>query len=380
MTTTVRNMIFLGRFADVDTNELNFTAESPQILLGTYSAFDDLRIVAITNHDINADGVINDNEYLSADYVQYTRGGTSFTARADSSMDTRVRVTDINGVVRDIAVAGIQMDNGDFFIADLNNAGALDNLVIRTIEVYAIPRTDFIGYTTIQNVTGTTVCFASGTGIATSRGTVPVERLRAGDMLLTLDHGPQPIRWIGRDILERPGRHAPVVFAPGSLGPGCPDRALRVSPQHRMVLGGPIVMRMFGCPQLMLPAKRLLSLPGVTQAQADVPVSYFHLLCDRHEVILANAAPCETLLLGPVALDILSDRARAAIAALTPSKSGETLFAANSQPARPVPPGARQRQLVQRIRATGRRLGSAVNLGIGALPGHDAPEPARLVQ
>ena len=41
------------------------------------------------------------------------------------------------------------------------------------------------------------LCFALGTWITTPNGQIPIEELAAGDMVVTMDHGPQPIRWIG---------------------------------------------------------------------------------------------------------------------------------------------------------------------------------------
>ena len=38
------------------------------------------------------------------------------------------------------------------------------------------------------------LCFAQGTWITTPNGQVPIEELAAGDMVVTMDHGPQPIR------------------------------------------------------------------------------------------------------------------------------------------------------------------------------------------
>ena len=53
-------------------------------------------------------------------------------------------------------------------------------------------------------------CFTAGTCIRTPRGEVPVETLKLGDQVLTLDNGPQEIRWIGkrslgsRELLAQP--------------------------------------------------------------------------------------------------------------------------------------------------------------------------------
>ncbi len=349
MATTVGNMIFLGRFADVDTDESNYSAESPNTLLGTYDAFSDLAVVAVTNHDQNDDGAISDNETRTSDFVTYTRNGTNYTAKSDSTLDMWVRVTDTDGVVHTIEVVGIQMTNGDLFITDLNNAGTLDNLTIRSVEIYSIPSTNFSGYLTNQTVSNTTVCFASGTLIATQRGNVQVETLLPGDLLRTADRGLQPLRWIWGATHRAPGNAAPIEFAPASLGDAQPDMTLRVSPQHRIVVHARVVHRMFGVDQAMLPAKRFLGLPGVTQAKAMDPVCYWHLLCDQHEVIFANGAPTETLLLGPVAWRSLDSDARAQIRGLFNVSEKVDGLLPSIQPARLIPPAARQRQLIQRM-------------------------------
>ena len=78
-------------------------------------------------------------------------------------------------------------------------------------------------------------CFTPGTHILTPLGEVPIEALKVGDTVLTLDRGPQPIRWIGRTEVAGRGRFAPVVIAKGTFGN---DQALAVSQQHRLLLDG----------------------------------------------------------------------------------------------------------------------------------------------
>lgn len=60
-------------------------------------------------------------------------------------------------------------------------------------------------------------CFAAGTLIATPGGDRPVEGLLPGDSVTTLDHGPQPLRWIGARRVAGLGADAPVWFAAGHL-------------------------------------------------------------------------------------------------------------------------------------------------------------------
>ncbi len=86
-------------------------------------------------------------------------------------------------------------------------------------------------------VIGTMPCFAAGTRIMTQHGEVPVERLRAGDVVITAAGCCKPIQWIGHRRIDC-RRHAkphdvwPVCVNPGAFGAGLPRRELRLSPDH----------------------------------------------------------------------------------------------------------------------------------------------------
>lgn len=171
-------------------------------------------------------------------------------------------------------------------------------------------------------------CFAGGTRIATARGEVAIEDLAEGDLVLTRDHGPQPLRWIGSTevsqlrLVKQP-KLRPIRIAAGALGfdsegAALPHRDLTVSPQHRILVRSKIAEKMFGEAEVLVPAKQLLQLPGVDIAEEVQPVVYFHLLFDRHEVIFANGAETESLYTGPEALKALPCAAREEILTLFP--------------------------------------------------------------
>jgi hypothetical protein len=176
----------------------------------------------------------------------------------------------------------------------------------------------------LVNLTTTAPCFTLGTQIATPEGPVPVEQLQPGDLVLTLDHGPQPLRWIGSSRLERADLNAkphlkPILIAAGSLAPGLPCQDLSVSPQHRVLVSSKIARRMFGSAEVLVAAKKLLTHQGISVLE-DNPdgVDYFHILCDDHQIVFSNGLPTESLYVGAEAKIALPQDAQAEIMALFP--------------------------------------------------------------
>ncbi|MEM7189541.1 MAG: Hint domain-containing protein [Pseudomonadota bacterium] len=204
----------------------------------------------------------------------------------------------------------------------------------------------------VDNVSLDAVCYAAGTLIATAFGDLPVEKVRPGFLVQTLDNGLQPVRWVGQrklsatELSENPHLW-PIRIAAGALGQNMPARDLILSPQHRVLVCSSIAERVFGSREVLLPAKKLVGMPGITVEQRPENVTYVHLLCDRHEIVLAEGAPGETFYLGRQALKTLDTAARAEI---------ETLFPdlANAEtpplPARPIARGKRVAKLVMRHR------------------------------
>ncbi|PIE16097.1 MAG: type I secretion protein [Rhodobacterales bacterium] len=133
-------------------------------------------------------------------------------------------------------------------------------------------------------------CFVAGTHILTPKGEVKVEDLAVGDLVLTADHGMQPLRWIGSSTRQAEGHLAPILFRKGALGN---ERDLLVSPQHRMLLCGWQAELIFGETEVLVPAKSLLSDHTVIR-KIGGQVCYYHLLFDQHEIIYAEGIPSES--------------------------------------------------------------------------------------
>jgi len=199
------------------------------------------------------------------------------------------------------------------------------------------------------------LCFAAGTRIMTVLGAKPVEDLRPGDLVRVLDGSHQPLRWVGqrrlgKDDLRRNPSLYPVKVAAGALGLGLPQRDIRVSRQHRMLIASAPLRALTGHSAALVAACKLVGLPGIVLDDSVAEVTYIHLLFDRHQVIWAEGAPSESLLLGPEADKMLTRAQVDDIALRLPS------LAEASTPALPVLTGRIRKSLIQRHQRSGRAL------------------------
>jgi hypothetical protein len=131
-----------------------------------------------------------------------------------------------------------------------------------------------------------------GTHILTSRGARRVEDLRIGEGVVTT-RGEKPIKWIGRQHFSR-GRSArwpdsihPVRISRSTLADNVPHTDLYLSPMHALLID-----------DVLIEAKDLVNGISITRALSDGmrDIEYFHIELETHEVILAEGAPVETLL------------------------------------------------------------------------------------
>jgi hypothetical protein len=85
-----------------------------------------------------------------------------------------------------------------------------------------------------------------------------------------------------------------------------------------MLVRSPVVERMTGSKEALIAAKFLLPLPGIELKPDIAPITYLHLLFDRHEIVSADGAPSESLFLGPLALEMLGPECGKEINSLLP--------------------------------------------------------------
>lgn len=366
------NLLYLGNLEIFDRNESagRPNAENVDPLTNkTYAS--GLRVVDVVANDKNNNCVLDeDTTYYSngrisgkhSETLQYDLGNGSMTSILDYTALVDATIFLRDGSQKTVSLVVSQLENGDTFLGEPGSAPtSLDNLDISSIRINRVTDQASNG-DTLPNpriLNTNTVCFAAGTLIATPRGEVAVEDLAPGDLVVTADASAQPIVWTGGvtlnelDLARNPNLR-PIRISAGALGDRVPARDLVVSPQHRMLIRSAIAGRMFGAEEVLVPACKLLDLPGVNLDTDCTSVRYVHVLCDGHQVVRANGALSETLYLGASALDAMPKESVEEIAALFPAVLEPGFLPAPAR--RLVAKKALVRQLVLRHLRNGRHL------------------------
>jgi hypothetical protein len=130
------------------------------------------------------------------------------------------------------------------------------------------------------------------TQIWTPDGEKRVEDLRINDLVVTSSGEAKPIQWVWAQCFERQGGQkwdegiAPIRVVRSALGPNTPHRDLFLSRYHCLYLDG-----------VLIPVVDLLNNSTITRCSAEDlrEIEYFHIKLERHSVIYAEGAACETL-------------------------------------------------------------------------------------
>ncbi|KGM88878.1 Hint domain protein [Roseovarius mucosus DSM 17069] len=233
------------------------------------------------------------------DVTRFAPVETDLLANDTSAVGGTLTITEVNGqpvVVGDTITLAtgetLQMTATGFVLVTSAEAVGTSNVLSYTVA-------DEFGNTDVGFITLNTVapCFTEGTLIDTPKGPVAIEALRPGDLVQTLDHGPQPLRWIGRSPRRARGGDAPVALAANALGR---HAALELSANHRILVASPQAELLFGTHQVLVKAAALVNDHSITRRCDGAPVVYVHLLFDRHEIVRGNGLWSESYHPGPM--------------------------------------------------------------------------------
>ncbi len=325
------NAILLGTGPDIDTDETSLQTELNFAGASVGSAANPIskRIFEFTVNDTDGDNIWDRDNETVPETASFTprAGGASETSQLDSVVVYNSTITYIDGTTANITAVTFQLPDGRVFLAPELTANA-DDAALNFQEIQSIQLNSVSSSNTnllADRQAGSFVpCFADGTLLRCGDGEHAIETLQPGDLVETLDHGLQPVRWIGCTQVDAVGDLAPIEFAKGVLGA---HRALRVSPQHRVLVTDWRAELHFGAEAVLVPAKALINDRDIMRA-AGGKITYWHLLFDRHEIIFANGVTSESFHPDTYALDALPKAARAELLTLFPE-----LETADSRPA-----------------------------------------------
>ena len=343
------DMIHIGKLHDMDPNEKKPGAEYAHKYLGGKGFGDPdnplySQLVEVNLNDKNGDGIIKDDgqsggkhwgKHGKPETITHDATGSSKDYLVDSAFlvkNTSVTFLNEDGTTETVkmSVRVMQDTGGNTFImpppvkASVKEIEMMTSRPIVSVEFSKNPKDFDLCYDSIFTDRACFPCFVRGTLIETEFGALPIQDLREGMKVWTRDNGMQPIRWIGSrklgaTILATAPNLAPIRIKAGALGAGKPERDLLVSPQHRVLVRSRIAQKIFGCDEVLIAAKQLLQIEGI-DVVSDLPeVEYFHILFDRHEIVLSEGAETESLYTGAEALRSLGHATREEIFTLFPN-------------------------------------------------------------
>jgi hypothetical protein len=336
--------LLLNGFSVIGDPQTNSNASDGGELMihGGTALFEDDDIVVFEVENVTEDGVLTDesvitgitvydnasdyfNDVQKYDYEAEPGGGgdidfgrntmgdryLEFDASSLTSTDPEAPELGEIAVVAGVDVLGtVDSQNGPYVVSTNENLDLDGDGVITPDEASDGSFSDALNIFAEESM----ICFAAGTLIETPMGPQPIETLRVGDRVNTLDAGPQNIAWIGGSTTQGVGTNAPVWIRRGAMGN---VRDLWVSQNHRLLVRGAAAELMFGEPEILVAAKHLVDGRDI-QIVARPELEYWHFLLDAHHIVFAEACATESLFPGQETLNSVSVEERDEIIGLFP--------------------------------------------------------------
>lgn len=291
-------------------------------------------VVVFTTNNVAADGEFSGSSAITQitvyatqsdygagtvlyDYTPQNPGQTAgVQTSADRMGDTYLRFGASNLTSSSSGAPSLQ----DLFVAPGSSVATSGGMTFNRNTDVDYDESGGIGTGTIEDGNGffnlastETVCFTTGTYIATPQGPRRIETLGVGDYVQTADNGAQPLIWIGRRTFSRAQLVAkanlrPVLIPAGTHGATAPTLLSR---QHAIVTPS----------DALVPAVKLMRQRRSRMRVANGlrGVTYLHVMCEKHEVVFANGIAAETFYPGPQALRMLRPGDLSAVLALFPT-------------------------------------------------------------
>lgn len=140
----------------------------------------------------------------------------------------------------------------------------------------------FSGFAATMPETG----IAAGIKVATTMGWRAVEALAEGDMVLTFDHGLQPVTEVRRVTVAAPAGADPVIIPAGALGNA---ESMLVAPGQGVLIESDLAEDMTGDPFVLIEARALTGYRGIGPAHPAQGITLIALGFADDEIIYSRA-------------------------------------------------------------------------------------------
>jgi hypothetical protein len=226
-----------------------------------------------------------DSSGLSVNLVA-TNGTLAFSTTSLSS--SGVTQTDVDGADGSVTISGTASQIAAALEGFTYHTTSTDTASGNIDATVTMTTSDGSGGLDADVININVVCFMPGTRIVVPGGETNVEKLKAGDVVVTTTGESKPVRWVGRQTVSRifadPLRVLPIRVRAGALGEDLPIRDLLVSSDHALLVDG-----------LLVQAGALVNGTSIVRG-SDVPqvYTYYHVELDDHSLILAEGVAAET--------------------------------------------------------------------------------------
>jgi Hint domain len=270
-------------------NDGTIEASGGMTLLGTSDAISGSGTIVI-----DAGSTLEIASAISGNTIEFTGSGETLQIDDLGSIPNQDFNAPIEGFVAGdiIKVEGPGTINGTSYDSETKLLNLTDNgQTVATIDLignYAGDNFTAVVDPNDSNALDVAFCFMVGTMIKTPQGEVPVETLKRGDMVTTIDGRAMPVSWIGRQtvstVFADPLRISPIRIKASALADNVPSRDLSLSPDHAILIG-----------EILIQAGALVNGTSIVR-ETNVPktFTYWHVELEDHSLILAQNTAAET--------------------------------------------------------------------------------------
>lgn len=246
------------------------------------------------------------NGSTCVDLVDGTRNLSLKVATGTSLRDRCIRITFSWDTARQRSCLTVEnLLDGVLSQAEIRKSVAFPLHVVERLTVLRQttridPATVFFGFSDEIEPVGLAATIAAGSPVLTPNGARAIENLRAGDIVMTRDSGPQTIRWVGSRHVPTSGHFQPVRLSAPYFGL---TRDLLVAPEQRILVGGAEVEYLFGEEEILVEARHLVNGRTAFRETTLTSIRYYQILLDNHEVIDVSGGSLESLYTGSICDD-----------------------------------------------------------------------------